>query len=210
MADIFVSYSRLDQDRVRPIVERLHSLGYSVWWEKRRPEGAVALREIENQLAQARCVLTVWSGNGRNALSVIAESARALDENKLIQLRLDNAPAPTPFDALAIADLSGTRTEWGSLEHTLAQKIRGESQPDEAFGLNWDMLATAPAAGATKLLTIACSSILLSYVIAVVAAFSGIVSIDQMRFAMTGVMAIGLLCVVMSALRLFAVRRADA
>ncbi|MGH6951232.1 MAG: toll/interleukin-1 receptor domain-containing protein, partial [Vitreimonas sp.] len=117
MADIFVSYSRLDHDRVKPIAERLGSLGYSVWWEA-RDENASA-EEVENALDSAHAVLAVWGVNALNSSWVYAEAARALDTGKLAQARIDDIELPLPFNAAACADLSGTRSEWGPIEDTL-------------------------------------------------------------------------------------------
>ena len=39
MTDIFVSYAREDEARVRPIVEELLVPGWSVFWDRRIPIG---------------------------------------------------------------------------------------------------------------------------------------------------------------------------
>lgn len=208
MADIFVSYSRLDQDRAQPIIERLSSLGYSVWWDKRPQTAPVSRAEIDHQLAEARCVLTLWSSRARNAISVCAESARGLDEGKLVQVRLDNAALPPPFNTLPVSDLSASRTEWGPLEHALSQKVRGNAEAQDRDA-QWGVLSTPAAAGAPWLVTIACCAALLAYWIAIGAAFGGLMSIDQLQAAMTGVIAVGALCAMLSAARLFAIGRAE-
>src|SRR5262245_43969143 len=94
LADIFVSYSRLDHERVKPIVDRLESLGYSVWCEPRESAAAAAVQEVEAQLDQAKAVLTLWSANARNSSWVHAEAARAFDAGKLAQARLDAVELP--------------------------------------------------------------------------------------------------------------------
>lgn len=207
MADIFVSYSRLDQDRAQPIIERLSSLGYSVWWDRRSATEAVSGAEVERQLAEARCVLTLWSARARNAVPVYAESAHALDHDKLVQARLDNAGLPAPFDALAVTDLSSSRTEWGPLEHALSQTIRG-GDAEQGRDLKWGMLSTPAAAGAPLLVTVGCSAVLLAYFIALGATLSGFMNIDQLQLTTTGVMIVGALCALISATRLFAIGRA--
>ena len=67
MADIFVSYSRLDQERVQPIVERLQSLGFSVWWDPHVRQDQAFPDELQAQLDSAKAVLLIWSENARNA-----------------------------------------------------------------------------------------------------------------------------------------------
>jgi hypothetical protein len=39
MADIFLSYSSKDKDRVRPLVLALEREGWSVWWDRKTPAG---------------------------------------------------------------------------------------------------------------------------------------------------------------------------
>ena len=70
MADVFISCSRLDRDRVTAIAERLSSLGYSVWWDAR--DGQARFDEIERQYADARAIVTVWSDNARTSSLVIS------------------------------------------------------------------------------------------------------------------------------------------
>ncbi len=39
MADIFLSYSSKDKDRVRPLVLALEREGWSVWWDRKTLAG---------------------------------------------------------------------------------------------------------------------------------------------------------------------------
>ena len=63
MADIFISYSPQDTDRIKPIVEGLNSIGLSIWpntpieWRKRDGWD----EEIEKEITVARAVLVCWS-----------------------------------------------------------------------------------------------------------------------------------------------------
>lgn len=205
MADIFISSSRLDHERVKPIAERLISLGYTVWWERPPRAGRSALEEGANQLDNAKAVLTIWSANARNSSLVCAEFAKAFDERKLVQLRLDNVVAPAPFTALPIADMRGAG-EWGVLEDTLARRVRevGEAQEPNAFGA----LATPAAGGVPKILTIAILAALLAFVGALGAALNGTMSSAQLQIAATGILVIGLISVAISGFRLITVLRA--
>lgn len=205
MAHIFVSYSRLDHDRVKPIAERLGSLGYGVWWQA-RDENASA-DEVESALESARAVLTVWSDNALNSSWVTAESARALDSGKLAQMRIDDVDPPFPFNAAPCADLSGTRSEWGPLEDTLTRIARGAAPPQAdipALGA----MASPAVTGTPKLITFAIGAAFAAFAGAAPAAYSGVMSPDQFQLALTGVLGVGAICAVLSAYRLIAVRRA--
>jgi hypothetical protein len=181
VADVFISCARADHDRVRPMVERLSSLGYSVF-EK---NAATAEAEIDG----ARAVLVAWSGDGRNSTWVCAEASRALDAGKLLQVRLDGSPPPPPFDALDSTDISNERAEWGPLEATLARLVR-EGAPMRAKIPMVGPLATANAAGAPKLITFALATSLVAYAGALTAARNGVMSPDQLQLALTGMIGV--------------------
>lgn len=209
LADVFVSYSRLDHDRVKPIVDRLGSLGYSVWWDRHLRAGEVFVDEIERQLDSARAVLTAWSHNARSSTWVYAESSRGLDKNKFLQVRLDSAQPPLPFDALQVAEISGERVEWGPLEDMLARLVRqGKPPPIATRPARIGALGTPAAAGSPKLLSFATAATLAAYAGAVSAAYNGALSPDQLQIALTGMIGVAGASAVLTAQRLFAISRA--
>jgi hypothetical protein len=55
MADVFVSYTRTDQELVRPIVALLEAEGWSVWWDTRIVGGERWDEVIESEITAARC-----------------------------------------------------------------------------------------------------------------------------------------------------------
>jgi hypothetical protein len=209
VADVFISYSRLDHARVQPIADRLSSLGYSIWWDKHLRAGQVFVDEIERQLDAARVVLTAWSQNARNSTWVYAESARGLEAQKFLQLRLDAAQLPLPFDALHAADMSGDRAEWGPLEDSLQRLVRDGPAPTEPARVQMPgPLATPPAAGSPKLLTTATTLTLMAYAGTVSATYNGAMSPEHLQMALTGMLGVGGVCAALSAHRLLSVRRA--
>lgn len=207
MADVFISYSRLDHDRVKPIVDRLASLGYSTWWDKHLRAGQVFVDEIERQLDASQIVLTAWSHNARSSTWVYAEASRGLDANKFMQLRLDNVQLPLPFDALQCADMSGSRAEWGTMEDSLARKMRGQSDPMRRIP-HPGMFATPAAAGMPKLLTAATTATLAAYSGAVTATYNGAMTPEQLQIALTGMIGVAGVCAALSAQRLLTISRA--
>lgn len=209
VADVFISYSRLDHERVQPIADRLSSLGYSIWWDKHLRAGQVFVDEIERELDAARAVLTAWSANARNSTWVYAEASRGLDADKFLQLRLDNVRLPLPFEALQVADMSGGKSEWGNLENALTQVVRDRRPPPPLERLpTAGPLATPPQAGMPKLLTTATTATLAAYSGAVSATYNGVMTPDQLQLAMLGVLGVGAACTALTAQRLLAVRRA--
>jgi hypothetical protein len=207
---VFIAYSRVDHSRVKPIAERLVSLGYSVSWDiKQDAKGQTLIDEIERELDDARVVLAAWSHNGRNSTSLQAQCARAFDAGKLLQLRLDSAEAPAPFDALPAAAINGERGEWGLLEDALQRLARGGPAPAPSEKVPMPgLLAAPPQVGAPKLLTLALALALAAFFAAISGALAGAMTPDQLQFALTGIVGIGAVVAAISAQRFATVRRA--
>ena len=205
MADVFISCSRLDRDRVTPIAERLSSLGYSVWWDGR--EGQARFDEIERQYADARALVTIWSDNARNASWVIAQSAQALDDEKLLQMRIDDVRLPAPFDDLKIAELHSGKSEWGMLEAALAGLVR-DSRPLEPVDHRTVQQARPNLVAMPRMLLVAVTGALVAFAGALTATFNGVMRTDQLQLALIGVLVVGALCALVAGQRLFTIRRA--
>lgn len=208
MADIFISCSPLDVGHVRPLTERLLSLGYSVSWERgRRPELARAL-ETEEALDRAKAVIAVWSHNARNSVWTIAEASHAHDKGKLLQVVLDGAP-PTPFDRLPATPLRDERTEWAQLEAELEKRVRQgvDGAPTAPVGLR--VFDTPAALGSSKTLTFAVSATLAAFAAALSATVNERMTPDQLEIALTGVLGVGCVAALIAAYRLSATARAE-
>ncbi len=207
MADVFISFSQLDRDRVTAIAERMASLGYSIYWDGQHAVDADP-DETERELADAHAVLTAWSRNGRNSTWVYARSTYALEHGKLLQLRLDRAHLPAPFDALAVADVSSERGEWGPLEDALVRLVRQKQTlaPPHVGALG--LFATPAPAGTPKLLAFATASTLMAYAGLLSAAANDVLSPDQLQLALSGMAAVATICTALTAIRMFALSRA--
>jgi hypothetical protein len=204
VADIFIACSRLDLDRVKPIIDRLSSLGYSAWCDN----GAALAHpdEVERELDATKAVLAVWSTNAANTVSVIAQASDALDAGKLLQVRIDAAPPPAPFDTIATADASGG--EWGVLEDALKRLVRNGEAPSHetrAPGL----LAHTPAAGAPLLLTFALVAVLAAFAGAVTATFNDVMSVAQLQIALIGMLGVAGACAALVVHRYTTLARAE-
>lgn len=97
LSDIFVSYSSDDRERVRPIVEALESLGFSVWWDQSLQGGSMFSRKIEEELENASAVIAVWSRTSINSRWVADEAELALKYGKLVPITLDPIDPPIGF-----------------------------------------------------------------------------------------------------------------
>lgn len=208
MANIFLSCSRLDNDRVKPVADRLSSLGYTVWWDK-APDGQALSDETERQLDAARAVLVIWTHNSANASSVFAQACAALDAGNLVQAKLEGIDRPAPFHALNAADIGGERAEWGPLEDALARLVRGgEAQESAAPVMHAGLFAAPSAAGLPKLLTIALAAALAAYAGAIVAGVNGVMAPEQLQIAAIGMFGVAGICAALLMHRLNIVMRA--
>lgn len=192
MADVFLSYSRLDEGRVAAIAERLTSLGHSV--------AAHDKKTAEAELNAARAVLTVWSRNARNSMRVRAEAAHAAERGVLLQMRLDGLDAPAPFNALHCANMGGDRGEWGALEDALSQTVRGGGTPP--------VLRVGGVVGAPSLVLLALATGFAAIAAAMAPTAQNVLTSEQFAFAVLGVGGVGVLCTLISLWRLVVALRA--
>ena len=95
--DLFLSYSRQDQPKIESLVAVLQQAGWSVWWDRHIKTGTSFDKVIEQALTNSRAVIVAWSKNSVDSDWVRAEAAYALESNKLLPVRLDEAPPPLRF-----------------------------------------------------------------------------------------------------------------
>ncbi len=103
---IFVSYARVDQERVRRIAELL-SCSWSVWWDEEVPPGRHFDQVIEEVLNAACCVVVVWSSASIKSHWVRAEAAEGLARHVLIPVKIDEVAPPLQFRQLQTVNLVG-------------------------------------------------------------------------------------------------------
>lgn len=107
MADIFISYARSTEPQAKQIAEALRDLGYGVWRDDELPAHRAYNEVIEERLKAAGAVVVIWSADAVKSQWVRSEADRAREDGKLVQLTLDGARLPMPFDQIQCADLSG-------------------------------------------------------------------------------------------------------
>src|SRR5215469_14589271 len=108
MSDVFISYGHATTARqALGAAAALRALGYSVWLDEDLPAHRAFSQEIEQQLTAAKAALVIWSAEAATSTWVLSEASRALEANKLVQLTIDGARLPMPFDQIQCADLTG-------------------------------------------------------------------------------------------------------
>ncbi|RYD92765.1 MAG: toll/interleukin-1 receptor domain-containing protein, partial [Sphingomonadales bacterium] len=104
MTDVYISYAREDRESVRRLSEMLRFEGWDVWMDPTEPLGT-STAALDMKLGSAGAILVVWSGYSRGSEHVRSEAATGLYKNKLIQVRIDNAAPPRPFDQVEVIDM---------------------------------------------------------------------------------------------------------
>ncbi|MGH6814968.1 MAG: SUMF1/EgtB/PvdO family nonheme iron enzyme [Hyphomicrobiaceae bacterium] len=134
MADIFVSYTRADQDMVRLIVALLEARGWSVWWDTRLFGGERWDDVIEREITAARCVVVVWTPQSKDKYWVNLEAHNGRDRGILVPVLIGCDRPPFAFSLIQARNLSGWNgmTESAAAVQFLAdvkQKLDGTLSP---------------------------------------------------------------------------------
>jgi adenylate cyclase len=107
MVDIFISYASVDRPFARRLAAALEARGWSVWWDHRSLRGGQHFdRVIEEAIHGARVVIVVWSKTSVESGWVRDEATLALEENKLVPLRIDMTRLPMRFRNIHTIDLA--------------------------------------------------------------------------------------------------------
>jgi len=106
MSQVFVSYKRAEKERVKPIVDLLEAQGWSVWWDRKIPPGMTFEKFIEESIAEASCVVAVWSELSVASDWIKTEASEGLKRGILVPVRIDEVDPPFAFRQIHAADLT--------------------------------------------------------------------------------------------------------
>jgi adenylate cyclase len=105
MADVFVSYSRIDKARVAPLVAAIEAKGWSVWWDPAIDAGQQFDDRIDAELQAASAVLVVWTPTSVASRWVRGEARDAAERGILVPVRFEGARLPIDVRAIQTTDL---------------------------------------------------------------------------------------------------------
>lgn len=106
MADIFVTYTRADQELVHRIVALLEGQGWTVWWDTRIEGGERWDAVIEREITAARCVV-VWTPQSLEREWVHLEAHHGRERGILAPILVGVDKPPFAFSLIQARNLSG-------------------------------------------------------------------------------------------------------
>jgi hypothetical protein len=106
MADVFVSYSKTDKERVTKLVHALEGHGLSVWWDTSLEQDADFAEKIRQEIAAAKCVIVCWSEKAAESFWVRGEADDAREQKKYTGILIANGRPPLPFNGMNCSNLA--------------------------------------------------------------------------------------------------------
>ena len=116
MNEIFISYATEDRERARLLAAVLSERGWDIWWDREIPLGKSFDEVIEKALAQARCVIVLWSAVSVTSEWVRNEASEGKRRGILLPVFIEHIDAPLAFRLLNGADLSEWSGDRGDAE----------------------------------------------------------------------------------------------
>lgn len=135
MTEVFISYARSTAVQAKLVADTLRARGYSVWRDDELPAHRAYAQVIEERIAAAKAVVVVWSADAVKSQWVFSEANRAREDGKLIQITLDGARLPMPFDTIEcvnLADWAGApdASAWSKVMASVEALVRSTPKLD--------------------------------------------------------------------------------
>jgi adenylate cyclase len=134
MPEVFISYARSTEAAAKHVADALRAVGYAVWRDDELPAHRDYAEVIEERLRSANAVVVVWSAEAVKSQWVQSEADRARIDRKLVQLTIDGAAPPMPFDRIQCADMTGWSGDlnalgWKKVAESVAELIAASAKP---------------------------------------------------------------------------------
>jgi hypothetical protein len=109
--DVFLSYSRADTERIRPLVDELRRLGYTVFFDVQSIDpGEQWKKRLDKSIRGARTLILCWSANAHGSDYITFEYARAQALKKpVFPWLLDKTPLPAMLEIQGIPEPDGVK-----------------------------------------------------------------------------------------------------
>ena len=120
MSDIFISYANEDRPWAEMLAQALRRKGWSTFWDRTIPFGMTWRQVIGRELADARCVMVLWSHTSIESIWVQEEADDGQRRAVLIPVLIEGVLPPIGFRSIQAADLS----DWdGATETSVFQRL---------------------------------------------------------------------------------------
>jgi adenylate cyclase len=106
-AEIFISYARSTEPAALAVQTALAAEGWRVWRDDQLPAHRAYSDVIDERLRAAVAVVVIWSSEAVRSDWVRAEADVARIAGRLVQLSMDGAVPPLPFNQIHCVDLTG-------------------------------------------------------------------------------------------------------
>jgi type VI secretion system protein ImpL len=107
--DIFLSYAREDEAHAHELATALGQRGFSVFWDREVPPGATWHSHIGEALANAKCVVVVWSRHSIASDWVLEEASEGKRRKVLVPVLFEAVQPPFGFGGIQAASLINWR-----------------------------------------------------------------------------------------------------
>ena len=105
MHEIFLSRSEKDSEKALKVINFLEDNKFSVFWDRKNPVGTNFDKFIAKKLAEAKCIVVLWSQNSLNSDYIRAETAIGVERDIYCPILIDEVDPPFPYGKLHAAKL---------------------------------------------------------------------------------------------------------
>ncbi len=131
-SDVFISYSREDQNFANKLKLSLEQEGLNVWWDEDLIAGTRFSKVIEEVISKTSCVIVLWSSNSINSNWVISEASEAMIRKKLVPVLIEDINPPIQFRQIHSVNLvnwnfSSTENKYQKLIQSISVYIQNSS-----------------------------------------------------------------------------------
>lgn len=144
MADVFVSYARLDRERIAPLSAALQLLGLNVFFDVDDLDGGDVFPDVlDREVKGAKVVVGCWTPLSLSRSWVKTECAIASEQNTLVPLEFERLAAldvPAAFFQMQRVDMSSWHGErkhegWLAAARAISRRLNKPSIYDRARAL---------------------------------------------------------------------------
>ncbi len=126
MASVFLSYAREDRSIAEQIATLLHSHGISVWWDRDMIAGADIHTVVDSELSRSQVVVVLWSPHSVTSHWVRGEAQTALDEEKLVPVKVAQCKVPINFRHFHTPEIYLDKAELQRFASMLSVQLRAK------------------------------------------------------------------------------------